>query len=202
MSELEKIKSNIIVNYDAKSCGIGYIMVGKRMGEYNNEIYFIEKTSRNDPEERIKEWKNRKMLFSVKTQMVNGAEKELHRLLKQFRISRKSKTNENNETEWFNFENVKLADNKSAFYCLKELVKYVCEKYDEMFKTKIENINKININLCSKEKLQTLPGIGPAFALAIVNFRKNRKFESIADIKLVPGIKEARFNNVKNLITI
>jgi len=62
---------------------------------------------------------------------------------------------------------------------------------------------KININTASVSELDTLPGIGIATANDIVAYREaNGNFKSIEDIMKVPRIKENRFNNIKDFITV
>jgi competence protein ComEA len=62
---------------------------------------------------------------------------------------------------------------------------------------------KININAASAEELDTLPGIGPAFAQRIIDYREvNGPFKSIEEITLVSGIGDATFDKIKDLITI
>jgi competence protein ComEA len=62
---------------------------------------------------------------------------------------------------------------------------------------------KININTATVEELDTLPGIGPAFAQRIIEYREsNGPFMSIEDIVLVSGIGDATFAKIKDLITI
>jgi competence protein ComEA len=62
---------------------------------------------------------------------------------------------------------------------------------------------KININTATVEELDTLPGIGPAFAQRIIEYREsNGPFKSIEDIILVSGIGDATFAKIKDLITI
>lgn len=68
----------------------------------------------------------------------------------------------------------------------------------------MENENKmININKASKEQLMTLQGIGESTANKIIAYREeNGKFNSIEDIKKVPGIGDAKFENIKDSITV
>jgi len=62
---------------------------------------------------------------------------------------------------------------------------------------------KININTATKEQLMTLPGIGEAKAGDIIAHRnQNGFFKKIEDIMSVNGIKQERFNAIKELITI
>jgi len=62
---------------------------------------------------------------------------------------------------------------------------------------------KININTASASELDQLPGIGPAYANKIIDYRqKNNGFKSIDEIKNVKGIGEATFNKMKDKISI
>ena len=62
---------------------------------------------------------------------------------------------------------------------------------------------RININSASLEQLETLPGIGPAKASAIINYRTDHgPFSSIEEIKKVSGIGEATYANLKELISV
>lgn len=65
----------------------------------------------------------------------------------------------------------------------------------------IEDSNLININTDSQTELETLSGIGPSTALKIIEYRKeNGNFEKIEDLKNVPGIGEAKFENIRDNI--
>ncbi|MGA9347272.1 MAG: helix-hairpin-helix domain-containing protein [Anaerolineae bacterium] len=59
--------------------------------------------------------------------------------------------------------------------------------------------SKININIASQSEIETLPGIGPSKAQGII---ENRPYSSIEEIKKVPGIGEATFQQIKDLITV
>ena len=60
----------------------------------------------------------------------------------------------------------------------------------------------VNINYASKEELETLPGIGPAMATKIIDYRnENGFFNYIEDIKNISGIGESKFEKIKDKIT-
>ena len=62
---------------------------------------------------------------------------------------------------------------------------------------------KININKATQTELETIPGIGPSTALKIIDYREeNGKFNSIEDIKNVSGIGDAKYEKMKDYITV
>ena len=66
--------------------------------------------------------------------------------------------------------------------------------------TNLNNI--ININTATIEELQTLNGIGESKAKDIIAYRETNKFNTIDDIKNVPGIGEGLFAKIKENITV
>lgn len=61
----------------------------------------------------------------------------------------------------------------------------------------------IDINLADQSSLETLPGIGPVTARAIIDYReKNGPFARVEDLMQVPGIKESRFAALEDLIIV
>lgn len=61
----------------------------------------------------------------------------------------------------------------------------------------------ININTATVEQLDTLPGIGPAIAQRIIDYRAaNGPFKSIDEIKNVKGIGDAVFEKIKGMIAV
>lgn len=66
-----------------------------------------------------------------------------------------------------------------------------------------EETDKVNINRADSSKLQTIPGVGPATAQKIIEYRENNgRFNSIEEIKNVSGIGEKTFENMKEYITV
>ncbi|KOP83514.1 helix-hairpin-helix domain-containing protein [Cytobacillus solani] len=62
---------------------------------------------------------------------------------------------------------------------------------------------KVNINTADDTELQTLTGIGPAKAAAIIDYReKNGPFKVIEDLKLISGIGEKSFEKLKEQIKV
>lgn len=60
----------------------------------------------------------------------------------------------------------------------------------------------VNINTADSSQLDTLPGIGPALAQRIVQYREtNGPFNSVEDIKNVSGIGDKKFEDLKDKIT-
>ena len=65
------------------------------------------------------------------------------------------------------------------------------------------NTGKININKASQSELKQINGIGDSTANKIIDYRENvGKFKKIEDIKEVKGIGDAKFEAIKNRITI
>lgn len=61
---------------------------------------------------------------------------------------------------------------------------------------------KVNINTASKEELMKISGVGESTANKIISYRENKKFDSIEEIKNVPGIGDSKFESMKEEITI
>ena len=61
----------------------------------------------------------------------------------------------------------------------------------------------VNINTASSAELEALPGIGPAKAKSIVEYRqKNGAFKSVEELKNVKGIGDAVLNKLKAEATV
>lgn len=62
---------------------------------------------------------------------------------------------------------------------------------------------KINLNTATESELDTLSGIGPATAKAIIAYRNQvGDFGSIEEVKEVKGIGDAKFDSIKDSITV
>lgn len=62
---------------------------------------------------------------------------------------------------------------------------------------------KVNLNTASLAELDTLPGIGPALAQRIVDYRTaHGGFRSVDDLRRVEGIGDAKFAQLKDRVTV
>lgn len=62
---------------------------------------------------------------------------------------------------------------------------------------------KININTATIAQLDTLPGIGPAYANRIIEYRNsNGGFKDISEVQNIKGIGPKTFEKIKDKISI
>jgi competence protein ComEA len=61
----------------------------------------------------------------------------------------------------------------------------------------------VDLNSATPEQLDALPGVGPATAKAIVDFRtRHGRFRTVDDLLSVPGIGPAKLANLKPLVRV
>lgn len=66
-----------------------------------------------------------------------------------------------------------------------------------------EEKDKININIATKEELESIPGIGPVLAQNILNYREeNGPFKEIEELKEVNRIGDKTFLKLKPFVTV
>lgn len=66
-----------------------------------------------------------------------------------------------------------------------------------------ESMNQISINTADINDLEALPGVGPALARRIIEYReKNGNFKKISDLKKVKGIGENLFKRIEPFIKL
>ncbi len=68
--------------------------------------------------------------------------------------------------------------------------------------SKIQEDSKVSINTATLKDLITLPGIGPATAQRIIEYRTQQPFNQLEDIMKVKGIKEKLFSKMKDRICL
>lgn len=62
---------------------------------------------------------------------------------------------------------------------------------------------KVNINTADEKELDTINGVGPSKANAIIKYREeNGPFKSVEDIKSVSGFGDATFEKIKDSISV
>lgn len=62
---------------------------------------------------------------------------------------------------------------------------------------------KVNLNTATGEQLDTLPGIGPGLATAIIEYRQRMGgFRKTEDLMKVGGIGQKTYDRLKNLVTV
>jgi competence protein ComEA len=66
-----------------------------------------------------------------------------------------------------------------------------------------EKAAKVNLNSASAEELTTLPGIGPAYARRIIEYReKNGPFKRVEDLLNVQGIGDKTLERIRDKVSV
>ncbi len=76
------------------------------------------------------------------------------------------------------------------------------EEVNSVDKLETNISNKVNINTAKKEELDKLEGIGPSTAIKIIEYRNVNLFESIEELKEVPGIGDAKYIKIAENICV
>ncbi|MEV6812855.1 helix-hairpin-helix domain-containing protein [Micromonospora sp. NPDC051296] len=62
---------------------------------------------------------------------------------------------------------------------------------------------RVNLNTATAAQLETLPGVGPVLAQRIIEHRdRHGGFRSVSDLRQVNGIGDARYEQLKDLVTV
>ena len=69
--------------------------------------------------------------------------------------------------------------------------------------TFLPDVSPIDLNSATAEELTVLPGIGPALAERIVEYRREHgEFETVEELIHVSGIGEAKLTELKDRVTV
>lgn len=64
-------------------------------------------------------------------------------------------------------------------------------------------LGPLNLNTATADQLDTLPGLGPGLAAAIVRARKAKgRFSSVEDLREIEGIGKKRFERLRRLVRV
>lgn len=117
-----------------------------------------------------------------------------------------------NDADLTNINLAYILEDGEKIYIPKKGEEVAEESYTSVITSEISSIksgasasktSKININKATQTDLETIPGIGPSTALKIIDYREeNGKFNSIEDIKNVSGIGDAKYEKMKDYITV
>lgn len=116
----------------------------------------------------------------------------------------KSKQEESNKKECIcdkDINDVCVKESYSNYYSFNSNVSNNSISYSKQESKESVN-NLININTASLEELLSLPGVGESKAKAIIEYRKENKFNVIEDIMKVSGIGQSVFDKIKENITV
>ena len=126
------------------------------------------------------------LLTSVGVEYSEAQDEPIHIQAPQF-AEQQSKTKSNLQ---FSVEQPQITSN----------LKFLEEQHK--MKDNKQNSTPVNINTATIEELDTLPGVGPAIAKRIVEFRSTQPFTKPEDIMLVKGIGKKKFAKLRERITI
>lgn len=70
--------------------------------------------------------------------------------------------------------------------------------------TRPASSGRINLNTATAAQLDTLPGVGPGLAAAILKLRQRMggRFRSVEDLREVAGVGPKRFNRLRSLVEV
>lgn len=107
---------------------------------------------------------------------------------------------DNADTRYLNRADVAFDKQKVYIPEIDEIYEIPIDEESEMVEVSIDQ--KIDINRANQSELESLTGIGEVLAKRIIDYRNNKRFETIEEIMNVSGIASGKFEDIKDFITV
>lgn len=65
-----------------------------------------------------------------------------------------------------------------------------------------DSVARVSLNKGTRGELESVPGIGPSSAAAILEYRKKQRFTSVDDLLKVPGIKQKKLEGIRPYVDL
>lgn len=65
-----------------------------------------------------------------------------------------------------------------------------------------DSVARVSLNKGTRGELESVPGIGPSSAAAILEYRKRQRFTSVDDLLKVPGIKQKKLEGIRPYVDL
>jgi DNA uptake protein ComE-like DNA-binding protein len=209
--------AEVLLKNPSDSDGDGFVYGYKKLSDKNTRNTFWMKLGRTirSPQQRIAEW-NGFEIFSTRSIYNKKLERLVHLFFKYAHQIRKSNDEQHNEIEWFRF--TERTNIQSIVSQINELIEDIFvveeEETEEEIKvpTKITSVsalkyivtasisksNKININMCTKQELMSLSGIGTVISDNII---AKRPFKTIDELNNVNRIGPIIYKKISDQVT-
>jgi predicted nucleic acid-binding OB-fold protein len=186
------------VSIDIKEISSCYSILFKKIKHFFKKLFCCKNNNINNINNNHETYQMYKS--NINTDVIINVYDKPFEFLENKQIINENEIEIKKEIEWFHF-----TDNENVPTIISEIWKLVENQYDSVLlinqNVKCEEvINIININIADINQLMSLPNIGKVLAQKIIDYRTNKTFNSIEDIKKVH--KNIKYDKLKKRITV